>query len=182
MALPSTIYRVSLHLADTDRDRYEHLQTTMAQHPSETAERLIARLFAFALCHEEGLVFTKGVSAGDEPDLWVKGMDGRVRLWVEVGLPEPERLLKASRHCSRVVLFACGSGRSRWEYANLAKLSNTPNLTVYGIDFGFLQNLAGHLQRTLDWSLTVTGGMLYLTIGDLTLETHLSLLAGSPDS
>ena len=82
MALPSTIFRVSLQLADLDRNLYESLQTTVAQHPSETEERLVARLLAYALSYEPGLAFTRGVGAADEPDLWTKGPDGRVLLWI----------------------------------------------------------------------------------------------------
>ena len=48
MALPATIYRVDIQLSDLDRDRYESLQTTVARHPSETAERLVVRLLAYA--------------------------------------------------------------------------------------------------------------------------------------
>jgi uncharacterized protein YaeQ len=76
MALTPTIYRVSIHLSHIDRGCYEHLQATVARHPSETAERLVARLLAYALCYEPDLVFTKGIAAGDEPDLWRKGGDG----------------------------------------------------------------------------------------------------------
>jgi uncharacterized protein YaeQ len=69
MALPSTIYRATVALADTDREVYEQLQLTIAQHPSETAERLLGRLLAYALCYEEELVFTRGIASGSEPDL-----------------------------------------------------------------------------------------------------------------
>lgn len=181
MALPSTIYRASIALADVDRNRYEQLQTTVARHPSETAERLVARLLAYALCFEEGLTFTKGIGAGDEPDLWVKGPDGRVRLWVEVGLPEAERLAKAARHAERVVLFACGSSRFRWESAHLPRLARVVNLTVYGLDQDFLQWIVARLERAVAWSLTVTEGTLYLCVGGETLEAPLSRLAGTAE-
>ncbi|HEY5514244.1 MAG TPA: YaeQ family protein, partial [Geomonas sp.] len=113
MALPSTVYRASVQLSDLDRQVYEQLQTTIVRHPSETAERLVARLLAYALCFEEGLSFTKGVGSGDEPDLWSKGPDGRVKLWIEVGLPDPDRLAKSCRHVERAVLFACGPAQTR---------------------------------------------------------------------
>ena len=92
MALPSAIHKVNIQLADIDRGVYETLQSTVARHPSETEERLVARLLAYALFFEPELVFTKGISAVDEPDLWSKGPDGRVLLWVEVGLPEADRI------------------------------------------------------------------------------------------
>lgn len=178
MALTPTIYRVSLDLSHVDRDIYAKLTATVARHPSETAERLVLRLLAYGLCYEEGLVFTRGISAGDEPDLWSKEPDGRVDLWLEVGLPEPERLLKMARHARRVVLLAAGAQRWRWESSHLAKCSALPNLTVFGLDAGFVQQLAGRLERAVVWSLTISDGVLYLTDNDLSLETPVEVLAG----
>ena len=178
MALPSTIYRASVQLSDLDRQVYEQLQTTIAKHPSETRERLVARLLAYALCFEEELVFSKGVGSGDEPDLWSKGPDGRVRLWIEVGLPDPERLAKSCRHVERAVLFACGPTQSRWLLQHQQKLASSPNLTVIGIDYAFLGKLVENLQRVIAWSLTVTEGALYLTVGNDSLETSLQQLSG----
>jgi uncharacterized protein YaeQ len=180
MALPATIYRASIQLANIDRNLYESLQTTVARHPSETEERLVVRLLAYALSYEPGLVFTKGVGAGDEPDLWMKGGEGGVLLWIEVGLPEPERLIKASRHARRTVLFAYGPSLGRWETQHLAKLDNTPNLTVVGLDHAFLNQLVARLQRSIAWSLTITEGSLYLGVAGETLETTLLHLSGPP--
>ena len=140
MALPSTIFRASLQLANVDRNLYESLQTTVAQHPSETEERLVARLLAYALSYEPGLTFTRGVGAADEPDLWVKGPDGRVMLWIEVGLPDPERLVKASRHVGRVVLFACGASLPRWEVPTNPAIRTQP----------VMKNL--NLKQELNWN------------------------------
>ncbi len=178
MALPSTIYRVNIQLSDIDRGRYETLQTTVARHPSETAERLVARLLAYALFHEPELAFTKGIGAGDEPDLWLKGPDGRTLLWVEVGLPEPERLLKAGRHAERVALVACGRSLASWERMHLARLEGMPNLTVVAIDQAIIDSLAGRLERVIAWSVTVTEGVLYLEIDGDTLETELRACMG----
>lgn len=178
MALPATIYRTSIQLSHVDRDLYETLQATVAQHPSETAERLLARILAYAICYEPDLTFTKGVAAGDEPDLWVKGPDGRVETWIEVGLPDPARLTKASRHARLVILIACGSGLARWQEQHLSKLSIIPNLSVIGLEQGFLNQLANRLERSITWSITITEGLLYLNVGGETLETGLAQLAG----
>jgi len=176
MALPATVYKASIQLSDLDRQRYEQLAVTVARHPSETAERLVARLLAYALCHEDDLVFTKGICAGDQPDLWSKGPDGRVRLWVEVGLPDPERLLKASRHADRVVLLLCGSGRRRREENHLARLRQVANLQLLGLDQELVDQLVKDLQRSIDWELTVTEGRLYLACAGRTLEGELQQL------
>lgn len=171
MALPSTIYRVTIQLSDIDRGVYESLQTTVARHPSETEERLVARLLAYALFHEPELTFAKGVGAGDEPDLWVKGPDGRVLLWVEAGLPEADRLIKAGRHAERVALVACGRTLPLWEQQHLPKLAGMSNLTIVRFEQAFINSLIATLDRSISWSVTVTDGNLYINIGDQTFET-----------
>jgi uncharacterized protein YaeQ len=178
MAQPSTIYRVNIQLSDIDRGLYESLQITVARHPSETEERLLARILAFALYYEPELTFTKGVGAGDEPDLWLKGPDGRVCHWVEVGLPEAERLIKASRHSERVTLCAFGSSLPIWEKQQLPKLAGISNLTVICLEQVFLKSLSERLQRSISWSLTVTEGALYLTIDGETLESAVTIVLG----
>jgi uncharacterized protein YaeQ len=171
MALPSKIYKATIELSDIDRGRYETLQATVAQHPSETEERLAARLLAYAIFFEDDLSFTKGLCATDEPDLWLKGGDGRVQLWVEVGLPDSDRIIKASRHAENVVLLACGRALSNWQQQHLPKLTNIANLTVITIDQAFLASLVERLERFISWSITITEGVCYLTIADQTLET-----------
>lgn len=178
MAQPSIVYRASIQLSDIDRGLYEPLQFTVARHPSETEERLLARILAYALCYEPELTFTKGVGAGDEPDLWLKGPDGRVKLWIEVGLPDAERLVKASRHSEQVVLCAYGSSRAIWEKQHLPKLAGISNLTVISLDQLFLGQLSKRLQRSINWELTVTEGALYLAINGETLESDVTHVMG----
>lgn len=179
MALPSSIYRISLQLSDLDRSVYETVQATVARHPSETEERLVARLLACALLYEPELTFTRGISATDEPDLWVVGGDGRVRLWVEVGLPDAERIVKAARHAERVALVACGRALANWEQQQLPRLEKVGNLVVLCLDQAFVAALAARLERSITWSITITEGLLYLAIGTETLESALQVRIGS---
>jgi len=173
MALPSKIYRVNISLSDVDRGIYETLQTTVALHPSETAERLTARLLAFAIFYDSELAFTKGVGAGDEPDLWVKGPDGRIKLWIEVGLPEAERLIKAGRHSERVALIAFGKTLGSWEQQHLPKLIAVDNLQIVTFDQGFIDSLAAGLERSINLSVTLSDNHLYINSGADTFETIL---------
>lgn len=179
MALPPTIYRATLQLADVDRGCYERLTVTLARHPSETAERLVARLLAYALCYEEGLAFSRGISAGDEPDIWRKAPDGRVATWIEVGLPDAERLTKATRHAGRVILLACGKGLPRWTEQHVARLSALDNLQVFTLEPAFLQALGAHLERGIAWEITITSGNIYLDCGSSSLESPLTWLIGA---
>jgi uncharacterized protein YaeQ len=179
MALPSTVYKVTIQLSDVDHGVYESLQATVARHPSETEERLVARLLAYAIFHEPELTFTKGLCAADEPDLWVKGGDGRVRLWVEVGLPEADRIIKASRHSEKVALLACGRALDAWDKQQFPRLERIANLTVICIDHGLINKAASLLERSINWSVTITEGTFYLTIAEETMETAIRLKAGS---
>ena len=179
MALPSTVYKASIQLADIDRGVYESLQATVAQHPSETPERLVARLLAMAIFYEPELAFTKGLSATDEPDLWVIGPDARVRLWVEVGLPDADRIIKASRHAGRVALLACGRTLPGWSQQQLPKLQKLANLIVVTLDHSFIAMLAAVLERSITWSITITEGTLYLAIGDTTHQADMQIKTGT---
>jgi uncharacterized protein YaeQ len=173
MALPPTIYRVNLQLADVDRGCYQQLAVTVARHPSETTQRLLARLLAYALCFEEGLNFSRGISAGNEPDLWLKGPDGRVELWIEVGLPDSERIVKATRHARRVILLAFGKGLPRWRDQHLPRLLAVRNLQVLTLDAAFLKELEEGLERSIAWEMTTSDGTLYLNSAGKVLETVL---------
>lgn len=179
MALPSTIYKTAIQLSDIDRGVYESLQATVAKHPSETDERLVARLLAWALFNEPKLVFTKGLCVAEEPDMWVKGPDGRVRLWVEVGLPEADRIVKASRHAERVALLACGRALTSWSQQHLPKVAGLSNLTVVSLDQAFITMLAGRLERSITWSMTITEKIVYLEVDGVTCETAIQIKSGA---
>lgn len=178
MALPSTIYRAAIELSDVDRGVYETLQATVARHPSEIEERLVVRLLAYALFYEPELAFTKGISAADEPDLWLKGADGRVLQWIEVGLPESDRIIKAARHADHVVLVACGKGLSVWEQQHLAKLLALPNLTLLTLDQHLIRNLVASVERSINWQITINEGSLYINSGGETFEAPLLVKVG----
>ncbi|MEJ2453306.1 MAG: YaeQ family protein, partial [Candidatus Thiodiazotropha sp.] len=95
MALKSTIYKAELQIADMDRNHYQAYSLTLARHPSETDERMLLRLVAFALNAHEQLGFCKGISTDDEPDLWQKSLSGEIELWIELGQPDEKRLRRA---------------------------------------------------------------------------------------
>ena len=109
MAIKATICKANLQIADMDRGYYNDLTLTIAQHPSETDERMMVRLLAFALHASEGLKFTEGISAeDDEPDIWQKNMSGEIEIWIEVGLPDEKRIRKACNRAKQVYLYPYG--------------------------------------------------------------------------
>ena len=175
-----TVYHVHAQVADHDRDLYRELRFHTAQHPSETRDRLVARMLAFCICYRDGLAFTRGVCAGDEPDAWLRDGDGRVRLWIEVGKPAARRLRRAARRSGRVLVFAFGRPGDAWERLQGAKCAELANVTVVRLAPAFLARLAGVLERNNVWSLSVSGAMLYVHAGDSTLAASVAPWHGPP--
>ena len=110
MAIKATIFKTELQVSDMDRGYYRDHTLTLARHPSETDERMMVRLLAFALHADEALLFGRGLSTDDEPDLWQKDLTGAVELWIDVGLPTEKDIRKACGRARQVVVY-CYGGR-----------------------------------------------------------------------
>lgn len=162
MALKPTIYKLKLMLSDMDRDLYKPLQLTVAQHPSETLERMMVRVLAYCINVEEGLEFGKGLSVSDEPDIWLRTLDDRIKLWLDVGEPGVDRIKKASRISETVKIYSFNTKSPVWWSQEGSKLSAL-NAKVYQLDWSGVQRLAAMVERTMDFSLTLSGGSAYFT-------------------
>jgi len=150
MALGATIYKVELHVADTDRHYYGSHTLTIARHPSETAERMVVRLIAFALNAHEDLVFTKGISGTDEPDVWLKDLTGAIDLWIEVGQPTETRILKACGRAEKVTVYCYNGHASKlWWDSACNKLERARNLKVVSLPTEAIRELATQVQRSM---------------------------------
>jgi uncharacterized protein YaeQ len=166
VALTSTIYNFDITLADVDRGVYETLAVRAALHPSESLEYLATRLLAYCLEYEEGITFSKGgVSGPDEPPLWVPAPDGGIKTWIEIGLPAPDRLHKASKSASRVVVYTHRDPATIVRQAAGQRIHRASEIEIYGLDRGFLAELTPLLDRRTRFDLSVTGKHLYLTLG-----------------
>ena len=134
MALSSTIFKANLQISDMDRHYYEEHQLTLARHPSETDERMMVRLLAFALHADEQLSFTKGLCDDEEPALWQKSLSDEIELWVDVGQPDERRIRKACSRATRVCIYLYGGRNAElWWQRNVNKLQRFENLTVLEI-------------------------------------------------
>ncbi|MFT5579343.1 MAG: hypothetical protein ACI9WS_002102, partial [Paraglaciecola psychrophila] len=114
MALKPTIYKLKIDLSDMDRAVYETLNLTVARHPSETLERMMVRVMAYAFNAQPQLTFCKGLSDTDEPDIWLHSLGGELELWIDVGEPAAERIKKATRQAKRVKVFSFNSKATTW--------------------------------------------------------------------
>src|SRR5262245_36865574 len=131
MALKATIFKAEIHVADMDRQYYGDHSLTLARHPSETDERMMVRLLAFALPSHSGLSFGKGLSTDDEPDLWQRDLTGGIDLWIEVGLPDERRLRRACGRARQVRVYCYGgNGAEVWWRQNGPDLQRNDNLAV----------------------------------------------------
>lgn len=159
MALKATICKVTLNIADMDRHYYADHHLTIAQHPSETDERMMIRLLAFALNASEHLDFTKGLSTDDEPELWQKSLSDEIELWIELGLPEESRLRKACNRARQVILYTYG-GRAvpLWWEKHHNKLNRFDNLTVINLPQEATEALAQLAQRSMNFQVTIQDG------------------------
>ncbi len=171
MALPSTIFKATLQISDIDRQYYGEHQLTLARHPSETDERMMVRLFAFALHADENLNFTKGLCADDEPDLWQKSLTGEIALWIDVGLPDERRVRKACGRAEKVCLYLYG-GRAAdlWWQRNADKLQRFANLRVVELAEAESKGLAGLAQRSMQLQCTIQDGEVWLSCDAQTLS------------
>lgn len=171
MALKSTIFKVELQLADLDRNHYQTYSLTLARHPSETDERMMVRVIAFALHADAALEFGKGLSTDDEPDLWRKDLTGAVEQWIEVGLPDAKRLRKACGRADAVsVVTYGGRGADLWWEQNQAALRKLARLAVINLPGDQTQAIARHVARGMTINCTIQEGELFLVIGDATLH------------
>ena len=162
MALKSTIYKIDLNIADMDRQYYEHHSLTLAKHPSETDERVMVRLICFALYATESLIFGKGLSDDEEPDLWQKDLTGAIELWMDVGLPTEKDIRKAAGRAKQVVVVLYG-GRiaDMWWTQNSKAVLKINNLTV--INLPETQELASIADRNIQISLTIQDGQILVS-------------------
>jgi len=174
LALSSTIYNFDIDLADADRQVYETLALRVARHPSESEPYLLTRVLAYALEYTEGIGFSRGLSEPDEPAIFVRDLTGAIRVWVEIGTPDAERLHRAAKAAPRVVVYTHKDPAQIVRRLAGERIHRVEALELYAIDRGLLGSLAARLDRRMAFGLSVTDRDLYLSIGSDTLTGHVT--------
>ena len=162
MALKPTIYKLRITLSDIDRNYYDTLNLTIAQHPSETLERMMARVLAFCINAQEYLAFTQGLCAAKEPDIWARTLDDQISLWIEVGEPAVDKIRKATRLSKIVKVYSFNSKSDTWWDQGQAKF-NKLTASVFQFKWGSIQSLATLVRRTIDLSVTISEDTAYIS-------------------
>lgn len=171
MALKPTIYKFRVNVTDINRDYYDSTNLTIAQHPSENLQRMMSRVLAFAMNMQPDLVFTRGLSTIEEPDIWRKTLDDQIAIWIDVGEPDPERIKKATRVAKKVIVYSFNTKSDVWWKQNASKL-NLLSVEVVRFDAQAIENLASFAQRTMDISIMLSGQTAYISTenGDCEIE------------
>jgi len=185
MALKATIYKANVQLADMDRHVYGDHGLTIARHPSETDERMMIRLLAFALnvpaSNDHGaLEFAKDLWDTDEPGLWQKDLTGQIEHWIDVGQPDDKRLMRASPRSGRVSVYSFSASTPIWWSGIDTKITRARNLSVWQIAADQSQELASLAQRTMQLQVTVQDGTVWVGDGQRSVEVAPVRLYGSP--
>jgi uncharacterized protein YaeQ len=151
MAAKSTIFKATVQIADMERHYYQDHNLTLARHPSETDERMMVRLLAFALHADEHLVFGQGMTNDEEADLWQKDLTGAIEVWIDVGMPDERLIRKACGRAGQVIVY-CYGGRiaEMWYAQNRAQFARQKNLRIINLPVETTQGLAALAQRTMD--------------------------------
>lgn len=170
MALKATIFKAELNVADLDRGYYGDHSLTLARHPSETDERLMVRVLAFARHADPQLSFTRGLSTDDEPDLWRKNYADEIELWIDVGQPDERLVRKACNRAREVCLYVYG-GRTAdlWWQQNADKLARFDNLSVFNLAKAETDALAALAERTMQLQCTLQEGQVWFSAGESTV-------------
>lgn len=182
MALRSTIFKADIQIADVDRGYYGDHSLTIARHPSETDERMMIRLLAFALNANESLAFGKGLSDENEPDLLAKNLMGMIELWIETGLPDPKQLRRARSQTDEVRVYAYGRGANIWWNQNRADIELLPHVSVWLIPAEESAALAALAQRSMKIQFTMQEGMVLVTTASDALDIHPARLSPAEPS
>jgi uncharacterized protein YaeQ len=175
VAIKPTIYKVSINLSDLDRHNYDTLNLTIAKHPSETDERMMARIVAYCFEAQDNLMLTKGLSDTDEPDMWAKSLDDQIQLWLDVGEPATDRIKKASRIASNVAVYSFNSKSNVWWSQSSDKLKQY-GAHCYQFNHQEIEHLASLLERTMKWYVTISENTAAIQTDSDEASVHRELL------
>ena len=183
MALKATICKATVQLADMDRHVYGDHAATIARHPSETDERMMIRLLAFALnvpasSDHGGLEFAKDLWDTDEPALWRRDLTEQIEHWIDVGQPDDKRLMRASPRAGRVSVYSFSASTPIWWAGIATKITRAANLDVWQIPAEQSQALATLAQRSMQLQVTVQDGAVWIGDGQRSVEITTQRLHG----
>jgi uncharacterized protein YaeQ len=171
MAISATLHSFAVQLADIDRDVYQDLELRLARHPSETAEFMLTRLLAYCLEYQEGIAFSEGISATDEPAVLVRDLTGRITAWIEVGAPDAERLHRGSKLAGRAAIYTHRDPAKVLVQLAGKRIHRAEAIGFYSFDRDFIDSAVAAIERRNTVTLSITERLLYLDLNGLSFST-----------
>ena len=176
MALKATVYKAELQLSDMDRGYYATHSLVLALHPSETEERLMLRVLAFALNANDELLFGKGISS-EEPDLWRHDLTGQIVQWMEIGQPDEQLLRRAAGRAREVIVYQPATrGAAVWWEKNATALLRIPNLKLFQVAATACDALAQLANRNMQLQCLVQDGVAQVMSDTASVQVELHQL------
>jgi uncharacterized protein YaeQ len=170
VSLGATIHHFEVRLSDVDRSVYETLALKVARHPSEAADHLVTRVIAYCLELTEGLDFSRGLAAPDEPALSVRDLTGRLLAWIDIGAPDAARLHKASKAAPRVAVYSHKAPQQLLRPLEGERIHRAQDIELYALDRELVAGLAARLERRMALDLSVTDRHLFVSMGGATFS------------
>lgn len=175
MALPATIQRFTIDLADVDRGVYEVIELRTAQHPSETDVYLVTRVLAYLLHHSDGATMSRaGLCDPDDPPVLARDLTGKITHWIDLGLPAATRLHKAAKAAEHVMVYCHKEPTVHLESLARAQIHRAHEVAFYSLPPQMLEDIARHLTRNNSWSVVRTEGTIFVTIGAESIQGALT--------
>lgn len=167
MAQKATIYKVELSVSDMDRHYFETHKLTVAKHPSETDERMMLRILAFALNAHEQLEMTKGLSTDDEPDIWEKSLSGELNRWITLGLPGEKIVRQSCGKAKSVIIYAYGGNPADMWWSKIQNSTTRfDNLSVVNLAQEETKQLAELADRSMQMQVNIQEGEVMVSVGE----------------
>ncbi len=177
MAVKATIYKLKLEISDLDRHYYQYHELTIARHPSETEQRMMVRVLAFAIYASERLNFTKGLCADNEPELWDKNPGGEIELWISLGQVDEKQIKKAIGRSKQVVIFTYAGKKSfSWWKQNQSQYQKIENLVIINIKAADVKAMQVFVSRNMSLQCTIQDDLVWLSNSDQTISIEPEIL------
>lgn len=167
------MHTFAIQLADIDRGVYEDLSVRVARHPSETDAFMLTRVLAYCLEYEDGVAFSEGISATDEPAVLVRDLTGALVAWIEVGAPDAARLHSGSMQAQRTAVYTHRDPAKVSAPWAGKRIHRADEIALHSFDPGFVDAATALIERRNTMTLSVTERRVYLDLNGTTLETDI---------
>ncbi|WP_322410890.1 YaeQ family protein [Microbacterium invictum] len=171
MAAGAVMHTFEVQLADVDRGVYDEVTVRAARHPSETDAYMVTRVLAYLLEYEDGVAFSGGISATEEPAVLIRDATGRITAWIEVGAPDAGRLHFGSKLADRTTVYTHRDPAKVRAGVAGKTIHRGEDIVLHSFDRGFIDAAVDALARRNTMTLSVTERQLYLDLNGTALSS-----------